>query len=217
MEIAESLAHAPEELVARIRLFGPITRYKFQKQRSLLHAAIFVVAEQISDRIFSGQVTDQGCVSLDLAIGERVFRAITHVLDADSDAVQAYAVARHPRFGHESIDCAIPIDEKVSGDVELPFALKLRTSRFDAGVAKIGPGGVKGGHYRVMQNDGLRRDGDIFGIRRVVLVDVFESEPDPLLVKGNRLVNDVETLGALGGGGSQKRHRDDRALERQRE
>src|SRR5580704_17163945 len=175
MEIGKSLAYAPHELVARIRLSGPVTRDKFQKKKRFLHAAIFVVAEQVGDRIFSGQVTDQGYIGFHLAIGERVFRAITHVLDADSDAVQAYAVARHPRFGHESIDCAIPIDEKVSGDVELPFALKLRTSRFDAGVAKIGPGGVKGGHYRVMQNDGLLRDGDIFGIRRVVLVDVFES------------------------------------------
>jgi hypothetical protein len=58
MQIGKSLAHAPQELVARIRLSGPVTRDKFQKERSFLHAAIFVVAEQISDRIFSGQVTD---------------------------------------------------------------------------------------------------------------------------------------------------------------
>jgi len=209
MEIGNSLAHAPEELVARIRLCGPVTRDKFQKERSLLHAAIFAVAEQIGDCIFCGQVTDQGYVSLHLAIRERVFRAITHVLDADSDAVQAYAVACHPRFGHEPIDCAITIDQKVGRDVELPFALKLRTSPFDAGVAKIGPGCVKGGRYRVMQNDGLRRDGDIFGIRSVVLVDVFESEPDAFLVKGDGLVNDVESLGTPGGAGHHQRHGDD--------
>lgn len=165
MEIDQSLAHTAHEIVARIRLSGSVARNQFQKERCFFHAAIFTMAEQVSDRIFSGEVADQGCVGFHLAIGKRVFFSIANVLDADGYAVQADAVAGHPCFGHQAIDGAVAIDQKVRGDVELPFSLKLWTCGLDPRVAKIVPSRIKRVYCRVVQHDSLRRNRDILRVR----------------------------------------------------
>src|SRR5580700_8939334 len=87
IEIGKSLSHTAHEIVSRIRLSSPVAWNQFQKQGRFFHAAIFAVAEQVRDRIFSGEVADQSGVGLHLAIGERVSVGIAYVFDPDGYAV----------------------------------------------------------------------------------------------------------------------------------
>ena len=216
MEIGELGANALHEIVAGVGFSSAITWDELQKECGLFHAAIFVMAEQVADGIFCGQIANESGVGIYLAIRKRVFLGIAYVFNADGDAVQADAVARHPCFGHEAIDRAVAVDQELRRDVEFAFTLEFGTRGFDAGVAKVVPGSSKGRRYCVMQNDSLRGDCDVLSLGSVMFVDIVEGELDALLVEGDGLVNDVEIVGCLRGGGHDEHHGDDRAAEGER-
>src|SRR5690348_15847969 len=70
VQASDGGAYAREEGLARIFLVVAVARIPFAKQRRGLHALIFGMSNQISNRILHGEITDQRGVGRDLRVRE---------------------------------------------------------------------------------------------------------------------------------------------------
>ncbi len=99
LQIRNTVANPAHEVGTRIRLCRPIVRIALLEFFRSLQRSVLEVADERVDGLPGSNPTHEGCVRVDLRLGERPFASAADIFDSDRNVIEADAVADDAIFG----------------------------------------------------------------------------------------------------------------------